>query len=64
MTIITGSLDAQAILRIVDMQGREVHRGRAQGRMDVDVSRWPSGNYVISVMDDTWVRHERQVVQR
>ena len=63
ITIITGSMDAHAILRSVDMQGSELYRGRAQGRMDLDVSTYPAVTYAIRVVDEKEVRRARMVVQ-
>lgn len=63
VTILTGSTDANAQLRIIDMQGREVFRGRALDRMMVDVAQWPSGSYALSIVDGEGARHERLVVR-
>jgi PKD repeat protein len=61
VTIIAGT--ANALLSIVDMEGREVYHANRTGRTDLDVSQWTPGAYMISLRTDDRIMHARLVVE-
>ncbi|HMC96134.1 MAG TPA: T9SS type A sorting domain-containing protein, partial [Flavobacteriales bacterium] len=54
---------ANALLSVVDMEGREVYRTTTSGRTDLDISQWTPGAYVVSLRTDDRMLRARLIVQ-